>query len=58
VKICLPEVVLRAVQELRAKHAMVLIPVEHVLHQWIVINLDYVHEFLNQIFLKMSQVKS
>jgi hypothetical protein len=53
VKICLPEVVLQAAPELRVKHAMVQIHVEHVLHRWIVINLVCVHEFLNQIFLKM-----
>jgi hypothetical protein len=52
-KICLPEVVLQAVPELRAKHAMGQIHVVHVLHQWIVINLVCVHESLNQIFLKM-----
>jgi hypothetical protein len=53
VKICLLEVVLQAVLELRAKHAMVLTLEEHVLHQWIAIKRVYVHESLNQIFLKM-----
>jgi hypothetical protein len=53
VKICLPEVVLRAVPELRAKHVMALIHVVHDLHQWIAINLVCVHVFLNLIFLKM-----
>jgi hypothetical protein len=52
VKICQPEVVLRAAVELRAKHVMVLILVVHVLLQWIAINLVCVHEFLNLIFLK------
>jgi hypothetical protein len=53
VKICLPEVALQAVLELRAKHAMVLILVVRVLHQWIAINLVCVHVFLNLIFQKM-----
>jgi hypothetical protein len=53
VKICLPEVVLQAVPELRAKLAMVLILVVRVLHQWIVINLVCVHAFLNLTFQKM-----
>jgi hypothetical protein len=53
VKICLPEVALQAAQELRAKHAMVLILVVRALHQWSAINLVCVHEFLNLIFPKM-----
>jgi hypothetical protein len=53
VKICLPEVVLQTVPELRAKLAMVLILVVRVLHQWIAINLVCVHVFLNLIFQKM-----
>jgi hypothetical protein len=53
VKICLPEVALQAVPELRAKHAMVLILAVLVLHQWIAINLVCVHVFLNLIFQKM-----
>jgi hypothetical protein len=35
-----------------------LILVVRVLHQWIAINLVCVHEFLSQIFQKMSQAKS
>jgi hypothetical protein len=58
VKICLLAVVHQTVQELRVKHVMALILVEHVLHQWIAINRVCVHEFLNQISLKMLQVKS
>jgi hypothetical protein len=40
------------------KHVMVLIHVERALHLSIVINRVCVHEFLNLIFQKMSQVKS
>jgi hypothetical protein len=53
VKIYLPEVALPAGPELRAKHAMVPILEVRVLHQWIEINLVYVHVFLNLIFQKM-----
>jgi hypothetical protein len=40
------------------KLEMVLTLVVHALHLSIVINLACVHEFLNQIFQKMSQAKS
>jgi hypothetical protein len=53
VKICLPEVALQTVPELRAKLAMVLILVVLVLRLWSAINLVYVQEFLNLIFPKM-----
>jgi hypothetical protein len=58
VKICLLEVVHKAVLELPDKLVMDLILAEHVLHRWIASNLGCVREFLSQIFQKMSQVKS
>jgi hypothetical protein len=58
VKICLVEVVYKAVLELPDKLVMDLILAEHVLHRWIASNLGCVREFLSQIFQKMSQVKS
>jgi hypothetical protein len=58
VKICLVEVVLKAVLELPDKLVMDLILAEHVLHRWIASNLACVREFLSQIFQRMSQVKS
>jgi hypothetical protein len=41
-----------------AKVAMQMIRAEFVPPQWIAINQDCVREFLNQIFLKMLQVKN
>jgi hypothetical protein len=58
VKICLLEVVHKAVLELPDKLVMDLILAEHVLHRWIASNLGCVREFLSQIFQKMSQAKS
>ena len=51
-------VVHQTVQVHHVKHVMAQIHAEHVLRQWNEINLVYVHEFLNQIFLKMLLVKS
>jgi hypothetical protein len=53
VKICRHAVVLQIVLELHVKPVMDQILAEHALHQWTEINLDCVHEFSNQTFLKM-----
>ena len=61
VKICRRAVVhqLDQVRQVEiAKDAMQMIRAEFAQHQWIAINRDCVREFLNQIFLKMLQVKN